>query len=477
MEQEQVQEQENEVHILFVLRKDDKSKQLQGVKGVDEAGNLQTFPLEEAGTNEFMQFDKNSSILKNLFKNFWAKLKDPYNLIFFSGKKNDLEKPLKDLRKNTNLEKKRLIEPFNIEEWLGNQEKQNQNPGENQGEKPEEKLEEKLEEKPEEKQGEKQGEKPEEKQKPYIKVDEIPWEKLQSFGIYQDKLQKSGELENMLNKHISKNLLPVKIDFGGIKIDAEFKVALLKDKNNNVIVDMKSIIRQPNLNDYFNIQFTEKDRENLLRTGNLGRVIEVIYPNEKKAIPVYLSIDRLTNRYVSYRATSLRLPDEFSKVKLDQELKDKLTRGEAVYLTNLESKNGKKYNAFVQVSAETKGLAIVQDRLANKLTKEERQIEKIPYIMANVILSEQQRDILRDRGYIALNNITLNGKTGDFALHKPEGKPAQFYDLSDPRNFFLKSEIEKSEKAYAHKHPTKKQSDKDQENNQSAKPKSLKKKR
>ena len=81
------------------------------------------------------------------------------------------------------------------------------------------------------------------------------------------------------------------------------------------------------------------------------------------------------------------------------------------------------------------------------------------------------------RGCIALNNITLNGKTGNFALHKPEGKAVQFYDLSDPRNFFLKSEIEKSEKAYAHKHPAKKQSDKDQENNQSAKPKSLKKKR
>lgn len=469
MEQEQVQEQENEVHILFVLRKDDKSKQLQGVKGVDEVGNLQTFPLTEAKANEFMQFDKNSSILKNLFKNFWAKLKDPYNLIFFSSNKNDLGKTLKNLGKNTNLEKKRLIEPFNIEEWLGNQEKQNQ--------KSEEKLEEIPEEKPGEMPSEKQGEVSEEQKKPYIKVDEIPWEKLRSFGIYQDKLQKSGELENMLNKHISKNTIPVKIDFGGIKIDAEFKVALLKDKNNNVIVDMKSIIRQPNLNEYFNIQFTEKDRENLIRTGNLGRVIEVKYPNEKTAIPVYLSIDRLTNRYVSYRASSLRLPDEFSKVKLDQEQKDKLTRGEAVYLTNLESKNGKKYNAFVQVSAETKGLAIVQDRLANKLTKEERQIEKIPYIMANVILSEQQRDILRDRGYIALNNITLNGKTGDFALHKPEGKPAQFYDLSDPRNFFLKSEIEKSEKAYAHKHPTKKQSDKDQENNQSAKPKSLKKKR
>lgn len=54
------------------------------------------------------------------------------------------------------------------------------------------------------------------------------------------------------------------------------------------------------------------------------------------------------------------------------------------------------------------------------------------------------------RGCIALNNITLNGKTGNFALHKPEGKAVQFYDLSDPRNFFLKSEIEKSEKAYAH---------------------------
>lgn len=470
MEQEQVQEQENEVHILFVLRKDDKSKQLQGVKGVDENGNLQTFPLTEAEANEFMQFDKNSSILKNLFKNFWAKLKDPYNLIFFSGKKNDLEKPLKNFKKNTNLEKKRLIEPFNIEEWLGNQENQNQ--------KTEEKLEEIPEEKPREMPNEKQGEMSEEKQKePYIKVDEIPWEKLRSFGINQDKLQKSGELENMLSKRVSKNTIPVKIDFGGIKIDAEFKVALLKDKNNNIIVDMKSIIRQPNLNEYFNIQFTEKDRENLLQTGNLGRVIEVKYPNEKTAIPVYLSIDRLTNRYVSYRAASLRLPDEFMKVKLDQELKNRLTKGEAVYLTSLESKNGKKFNAFVQISAETKGLAIVQDRLANKLTKEERQIEKIPYIMANVILSEKQRDILRDRGYVALNNIELNGKTGDFALHKPEGKPAKFYDLSDPRNFFLKSEIEKSEKAYAHKHPTKKQSDKDQKNAPSAKPKSLKKKR
>ena len=56
------------------------------------------------------------------------------------------------------------------------------------------------------------------------------------------------------------------------------------------------------------------------------------------------------------------------------------------------------------------------------------------------------------RGCIALNNITLNGKTGNFALHKPEGKAVQFYDLSDPRNFFLKSEIEKSEKVHIPEH-------------------------
>lgn len=453
---EQVQDQEQEIHILFVLRKDSENKELQGVKSIDDAGNLLTFPLEEAGTNEFMQFDKNSSVLKNLFKNFWEKCKDPYNLIFFSGKKNEVEKPLKNLEKKSNLEKKHLIEPFNVEEWIKNLEKQN--------------------EKQEQTQKEKQEVKPEEKQKEaYYKVDEIPWDQLRSFGIKKESLEKSGDLENMIKRGSTKNTIPVKIDFGGIKIEAEFKLSLQKSKD-KTIVDMKSIIRQPNLNEYYGEKFTEKDQERLIRTGNLGRVILVKYPNEEKAVPIFLSIDRLTNRYVAYRAESLRLPDLFMKVPIDQELKNRLKTGEAVYLTNLEGKDGKKFNRFVQVSAETKGLAIVQDRLANKLTKEERKIENIPYKIGDTVLSEKQLDILKDRGYIILNNITVNGKIGDFVLHKPETKPLQFFDLSDPRNFLIRTEVEKSEKAYAKKHPTKKQLDKTDKNAQSAKPKGPKKK-
>jgi hypothetical protein len=55
---------------------------------------------------------------------------------------------------------------------------------------------------------------------------------------------------------------------------------------------------------YFGVRFTEEDRQNLQKTGNLGRIIEPEYPNGK--MPVYLSVDRLTNELVAIKAGSVK---------------------------------------------------------------------------------------------------------------------------------------------------------------------------
>ena len=63
--------------LLLIHNKNDPKEGLGVVSKADEKGNYQTVTPEEKNENSFLKFDKNSSILENLIKNFWSQFKEP----------------------------------------------------------------------------------------------------------------------------------------------------------------------------------------------------------------------------------------------------------------------------------------------------------------------------------------------------------------------------------------------------------------
>lgn len=76
--------------------------------------------------------------------------------------------------------------------------------------------------------------------------------------------------------------------------------------------------------------------------------------NQEKPIPVFVSVDKLTNELVSVRANKIRIPNEIKGATLDDGQKAELREGWAILLEGMTAKNGKEFSAEVQVNADIK---------------------------------------------------------------------------------------------------------------------------
>lgn len=133
-------------------------------------------------------------------------------------------------------------------------------------------------------------------------------------------------------------------------------VVAAREPDGTVSIIPHPIRREPNLDEYRNIKFTPEDRENLQKTGNLGRVAEVVDPATGELVPSFISIDRLTNETVSVPVKAIRIPDEVKGVLLTKEQKEALAAGKGVYVEGMTAKSGKKFNATIQINADKRGL-------------------------------------------------------------------------------------------------------------------------
>lgn len=175
------------------------------------------------------------------------------------------------------------------------------------------------------------------------------------WGIDLTALEQSGDLERM--RHYGKSqLIECNPDFGGIRVPMQARLSLRENPDGTVSLVPHPIRKEPNLDDYLNVKFTPEDQENLKKTGNLGRVAEVVDPATGELIPSYISIDRLTNETVSVPVKAIRIPDEVKSVRLTQEQKEALAEGKGVYVENMIGKSGKKFNATIQINADKRGL-------------------------------------------------------------------------------------------------------------------------
>jgi hypothetical protein len=65
-------------------------------------------------------------------------------------------------------------------------------------------------------------------------------------------------------------------------------------------VAIHGIKKEPNLHfEFFGHKFTDEDKKNLLETGNMGRVVNLVNSKTGELMPSIISIDRLTNDVIA----------------------------------------------------------------------------------------------------------------------------------------------------------------------------------
>ena len=367
------------------------------VSNIDDKGKLKTTPAEEANQGDFLKFNSRDGLLKNFMKNFLKQFNDPKHFGLYKVLADNVEQGVANLKtmlqnkQNPDNQQKIKDIQLDFEDYL-----------------------------------------PQQKNATAINPERVDWKMLETLGLSKEKLEQNGELDKMLNWQKT-NLLPIAIPVGETTIHTEARLAFRTDEEGKISLAVHSLRKEPQLDfPYMGHKFSNEEKETLLATGNLGKTIEVT-PKNGEPFSTYVSIDPQTNEVIALRADRVSIPKEIKGVTLsDQQYKD-LIEGKAVKVEGMTSKNGKSFDATLQVNAEKKGIEFIfGDKKSLQERKAQHQEQKqggIPRKLCGLTLSDKQREALNAGSTLYLKNmVDKEGKSFNayVRMDKEENRP-RFY--------------------------------------------------
>ena len=348
-----------------LIVRDEKTGEISVVAGLNADGSPKRTPAKAENAQSFLQFDRHGDVLDNFFKNFFRQCKEPSRFGFYrvaADQADKLMEVMKDLLKDPEGNKEMLaphkVDTSGYEKKVQEEqsaEKQEQ-PGQKQDDEP--KKQEEMEQKNEQNQ-----ENPQQAQsnRGYQPIDEskINWKELEEkWGVKRDDLEKSGDLDRMLNYGKS-DLVRVSPNFGGEAFELDARLSFKKDGEGNVSLVPHFIRKEQKLDEYKEHKFSDDDRKNLRETGNLGRVVDLVDRETGEIIPSFVSIDRKTNEITDVPANKVRIPERIGKTEITKQEQDMLRAGLPVRDKLIERKDGRKFVTTLQVNVEQRGVEFV----------------------------------------------------------------------------------------------------------------------
>ena len=342
---------------VLVVR-DEKTGEISVVTGLNADGTPKRTPAKAENAQSFLQFDRHGDVLDNFFKNFFRQCKEPSRFGFYriaADQAENLLEVMKQLLKDPEANKE-LLAPHKVD-TSGYEKKVQEEMAAQKTEKQEPQKQENMEQQKE------QQESPQQTQgkRGYQPIDEskINWQKLEEkWGVKRDDLEKSGDLNRMLNYGKS-DLVKVSPKFGGDAFELDARLSFKKDSEGNVSLVPHFIRKEQKLDEYKEHKFSDDDRKNLRETGNLGRVVDLVDRETGEIIPSFVSIDRKTNEITDIPANKVRIPERIGKTEITKQEQDMLRAGLPVRDKLIERKDGRKFVTTLQVNVEQRGVEFV----------------------------------------------------------------------------------------------------------------------
>ena len=348
-----------------LIVRDEKTGEISVVAGLDADGSPKRTPAKAENAQSFLQFDRHGDVLDNFFKNFFRQCKEPSRFGFYRVAADQADKLLeviKDLLKDPDGNKE-MLAPHKVD-TSGYEKKVQEEQSAEKQEQPEQKQDDEPKKQEEmEQKNEQNQESPQQTQgnRGYQPIDEskINWQKLEEkWGVKRDDLEKSGDLNRMLNYGKS-DLVRVSPNFGGEAFELDARLSFKKDGEGNVSLVPHFIRKEQKLDDYKEHKFSDDDRKNLRETGNLGRVVDLVDRETGEIIPSFVSIDRKTNEITDVSASKVRIPERIGKTEITKQEQDMLRAGLPVRDKLIERKDGRKFVTTLQVNVEQRGVEFV----------------------------------------------------------------------------------------------------------------------
>ena len=386
----QKKNQKNEKDVLIV--RDEKTGEISVVAGLKSDGTPKTTAATEANKGSFLQFDKNSNALDSFLDNFFRQCKEPKRFGFYRVAADTVEQVLdvfKDLLKDPEANKD-LLAPHRVDtQKYEKQEEQAQTVSEEVKPVPNESNEsgdldpfwqavedhwfpdekeygqqeqtQKQDEQTQEQtpNGQSAQEKPDEK-KHGIDESRIDWTDMKEvYGIDRAALEASGDLEKMLDYGKS-GLLTVTPYINGERFELEARLSFKKLPDGSIGLVPHAIRKEPKLDqEFMGHTFTPEDKENLKKTGNMGRVVELTGKETGEIIPSYISIDRQTNEVTFLPVKDVPTMTGIGQTKFTEHEIGELRAGRAIPNKEIVLSEKRKFTATLQINVERRGVEFV----------------------------------------------------------------------------------------------------------------------
>ena len=394
--------------VLLVMDKE--KKKIQAVTGVDENGNLKTVDATKKNQSQFMRVDRAGDLFINFFSNFWRQLKDPTHFSFFKVPAKEAVETAKQIQKQVDTPTKEgeaVMTKHEVKE-------------------PKEQTQEakKDVEAPQATPEPQKTQEAQEKNDYRYKPEDVDWNYLAQFGISKERLEKDGQLDLLLKGYKTNKVYPTSVNFGAVIMRSEARLGFQDGEDGKPVLMMYGVRHEPNLKaPFFGHEFTKEDKANLLQSGNMGRVVDLVNPKTEEKIPSVISIDHLTNEVIAFRQERIKVPDDIKGVKLTEDQKQDLKDGKAIYLEGLDFKNSKNKSAYVQFNAEKKYTEYLFGDKAPKQTQAHD-----PKIFRGKEFSDEQYKQLTEGKTIYVSDfkdgkgqpykgyVTLNKETGGYGF-------------------------------------------------------------
>jgi len=387
-----MEQKKNQKDVLIV--RDEKTGEISVVAGLKKDGTPKTTAASGANQKDFLLFDKNSNPLDSFLDNFFRQCKEPKRFGFYRVAAENIEHVidvLKDLLKNP--EKNRdLLEPHHVDTSKYEQQAQavpediKPTPNESNDNDlnpfwqaveehwfPDEKNSEKQTQEQEQTQdGQSAQEKPDEK-KHLIDESRIDWANLEEqYGIKREALEASGDLEKMLDYGKSA-LVTVTPLIAGERFEIEARLSFKEMPDGSIGIVPHTIRKEPRLDEKFmEHEFTPEDKENLKKTGNMGRVVELVDKETGEIIPSYVSIDRQTNEIEAIPVKDVPVTTRIGQTEFTEHEIAELVAGRALPNKEIVLSEKRKFTATLQVNVERRGVEFVPKPKQNGQNRRQR---------------------------------------------------------------------------------------------------------
>lgn len=259
-------------------------------------------------------------------------------------------------------------------------------------------------------------------------IEDVPWDKMATLGLDREKLEEIGALDSLLKGYKTPMLIPILFNNGEAVSQIDARLQLRIDDDGELIVKVHRVCKKVDFRKKFKgHKFTKEDRVNLLNSGNMGRVVDLIDTVTGEIIPSLISLDRLTNELISLRMEFVRIPDVLCGVRLDLEQKQVLRDGKPLFIENLVSKKGKFFSATVQFNADKQWVEFLFERdfKGGGFSEEQHSEMEVPSYFRGIKLRQWQMDKLKAGETAYVKGLeSRKGKTyqGYMSFDKEKGR-------------------------------------------------------